>query len=122
MMQTDKNISLFLKATGIEQPSELLPQIQSFFQDASPDKHIIFKRSILYFYDKDKIINSIPFNSDENNVFTFDGTKVARLKPDFYTGGATSVVVGAAALNEFNINFSNNNNNNNNNNNGNNNG
>lgn len=121
MTQTDKYISLFLKAAGLEQSPGLLQQVQSFFQDDSPDKHIIFKRSILYFYNKDKIINSVPFNSDENNVYTFDGTKVARLKPDFYTGGATSAVVSAAALIEFNINFSNNNNNNNNNN-GNNNG
>ena len=122
MSQLEQQISLFLKGAGLEQTDDLLQKIQSFFVESPEDKHLVFKRSILYFFKKHKIIDSIPCTSKEENVYTFDGTKVARIKPDFYIGGATSAVVGASVFNGLEIGYSNNNNNNNNNNNGNNNG
>lgn len=122
MSQLDQQIALFLKGAGIEQSAKLQQKIHSFFQEKSDDRHLIFKRSILYFYNKHKIIGSIACSSKDENVYTFDGAKVARVKPDYYTGGVTSAVVGASLIDGLEIDFSNNNNNNNNNNNGNNNG
>jgi len=122
MSQLEQQIALFFKGTGIEPTKGLKQKIQSFFQENPGDNHLIYKRSILYFYNKHRVIDSIASTSKEEHVYTFDGVKVARVKPDYYTGGATSSVVGAAAMNGLEIDFSNNNNNNNNNNNGNNNG
>jgi len=126
MGQLDQ-IKLFLQGAGIKETSELIDTIQSFFQQAIEGQHLIFKRSILYFYQKENVVNSIPCSSTDDNVYTFDGTKVSRIKPEYYLGSAASLVAGAAVLNTIETEFggggySNNNNNNNNNNNGNNNG
>ncbi|MBF0264236.1 MAG: hypothetical protein HQL46_03125 [Gammaproteobacteria bacterium] len=126
MNQLEQQIHLFLQGIGIEafdkQYDNLKQAIQSFFQQQADDKHLIFKRSILYFYQKDQIINSIPYTSEDDNVYTFDGVKVSRVKPEYYLGKASSMVAGASVLDGLEISYSNNNNNNNNNNNGNNNG
>ncbi len=103
-----------------DKSDQLLPVLENFFSVDNEHKHIILKRSIIYFYEHDKIVNSISCgdcNSDEN-IYTFDGQKVARITPHYYIGSA--FMSGAASQDVQSS--TNNNNNNNNNNNGNNNG
>ena len=100
----------------IDEDQELLfSKICDFFEDGQADKHLIFKRSILYFYAGSDIIDTHACVATKSkHSITFDGTKVAKIDKNYFVGAASSSV--------FDVEFEIANNNNNNNNNGNNNG
>ncbi len=119
MSEIEQQIQLFLKRATLSDNKELPLTISDFFTGDISDKHIILKRSILYFYNKNLIVKTFPCQQPDidNNIYTFDGVKVSRIAPQYYIGSkalASGTAMGTSS--------SNNNNNNNNNNNGNNNG
>lgn len=118
-MQTqDSKIDFFISQLSIDENKELVfSKVRDFFRNDELDKHIIFKRSILYFYAGSEIIDTYACPPTElNHSITFDGSKVSKIEKAYF--------VGAASKSMFDVEFeiSSNNNNNNNNNNGNNNG
>lgn len=119
-MQSQNNkIDFFISQLSISENKEVVfSKIRDFFGNGDLDKHIIFKRSILYFYTGSEIIDTYACPPTElNHSITFDGSKVSKIEKAYF--------VGAASKSMFDVEFeisSNNNNNNNNNNNGNNNG
>jgi hypothetical protein len=100
----------------------LLTKIQSFFTGAegraAKERHLIYKRSILYFFQNHDVVEAMPCGRSVNSaVLTFDGEKISRIMP---VSLATSGQSRRSRRDSWDWDI--NNNNNNNNNNGNNNG
>lgn len=125
MEQLKRQVSLFLAALQMEDNEELREKIESFFSADMENKHLILKRSILYFYNKYNVEDAIACAPVENQIFAFDGVKVSRIKPEMYLGDAAlySSMSSSDGDGGFSLEVDlTSNNNNNNNNNGNNNG
>jgi hypothetical protein len=116
---TAQKVELFLTTTNMVEQLQLSKDVRQFFSEDIAERHVIVKRSILYFYQNHQIVNTFVCKTLLNDrcCYTFDGEKMARVSPAFYIGG-DALDMGI----EYSVGSSNNNNNNNNNNNGNNNG
>lgn len=119
MSALEQQLQLFLNRAGIIDANQsLLQRLVGYFQQAPQDTHLIYKRSIIYVFSQQAIVQSIPCPAavGDEYVYTFDGQQVSRLAPEYYTGSQA-----ADPASRYGSTTSSNNNNNNNNN-GNNNG
>ena len=121
---------LFLTQIGVNRDQALLQNtIVSFFIEPHNNPYVLFKNGSLYFIEENQTLNTLTVSSmfDGNYYLRFDGTRIARIEPNYYLGAASdylapALLLGAAQTSWGSEFSSNNNNNNNNNNNGNNNG
>lgn len=120
MSNLKDSLNLYVQQTELP-PSTLAPLIE-FFSEKPDERHLLFKRGVLYFFENEEIIDTFVSGQEpsSNDCFTFDGKKIARTSPAHYLGHNFSSQSSGNGV-SFDIDISNNNNNNNNNN-GNNNG
>ncbi|MBQ4811781.1 hypothetical protein J8M20_10560 [Pseudoalteromonas luteoviolacea] len=119
MQALDTKIEFFISQLSIgEKKDEIYSKLYQFFKGEDPQKHVIYKRSIIYFYYGSDIVETYSCTPVEvEHSISFDGSKVSKIEKSYFTGSSSKSI--------FDVEFemsSNNNNNNNNNNNGNNNG
>lgn len=125
MQDFEQQTQLFIERAQLANPQTIQQAFSQFFETATEHKHVILKRSILYFYSGHEIVNTLPCKQleDDPNIYSFDGIKISRVKPQFFMGkAAEAAAMGREVSIGIGIDLSSNNNNNNNNNNGNNNG
>jgi len=98
----DDKIDLFLTQAALaDRKANYLPMLAAFFgEPGSEAPHVIYKRSVLYFFHGAKLMQTHPIvaaRSTDATVYTFDGERIGRIQPAYYLGTATAGGKGAGS-------------------------